>query len=116
MDIMETDTNREIWEGIDVLVAAIKKTTEYQEYEFQKEKIKRIPELKARIDDFRKKNYELQNSPQSDNLMEAVERFQKEYESFMENPLVADFLQAELAFCRLMQDVNVHITAAIDFE
>ena len=116
MDIMETDKNREVLEGIDALVAAIKGTKEYQEYEFQKEKIKRIPELKALIDDFRMKNFELQNSPQNDNLMEAVERFQREYESFMENPLVADFLQAELAFCRLMQDVNASITAAIDFE
>lgn len=114
---METDNrNRAVWESIDTLVDAIKNTEEYQKYEFQKEKVKRIPELKERIDDFRKKNYELQNSPQSDNLMAEVERFQKEYQSFMENPLVEDFLQAELAFCRLMQDVNVHITAAIDFE
>lgn len=114
---MEMDNrHRAVWDNVDTLVSAIKNTEEYQEYEFQKEKVKRIPELKERIDDFRMKNYELQNSPQSDNLMAEVARFQKEYESFMENPLVADFLQAELAFCRLMQDVNIHITAAIDFE
>ncbi len=114
---MEMDNkNSAIWESINTLVDTIKNTEEYRDYEFQKEKVKRIPELKQRIDDFRKKNYELQNSPQSDNLMAEVERFQKEYEKFMENPLVADFLQAELAFCRLMQDVNVYITAAIDFE
>lgn len=108
------DTN--VLASIDTLVATIKNTEEYRNYEFQKEKMKRIPELKACVDEFRKKNYQLQNSSHSDNLMEEVEKFRREYESFTENPLVADFLQAELAFCRLMQDVNLHITAAMDFE
>jgi len=114
---METEMmDKEVLAGIDTLVNVIKNTNEYKEYQFQKEKVKRIPELKARIDEFRKKNYQLQNSSQSDNLMEEVERFQRENENFLENPLVADFLQAELAFCRLMQNTNVLITEAIDFE
>ena len=114
---METEMmDKEVLAGIDTLVNVIKNTNEYKEYQFQKEKVKRIPELKVRIDEFRKKNYQLQNSSQSDNLMEEVERFQRENENFLENPLVADFLQAELAFCRLMQNTNVLITEAIDFE
>jgi len=114
---METEMmDKEVLAGIDTLVNVIKNTNEYKEYQFQKEKVKRIPELKVRIDEFRKKNYQLQNSSQSDNLMEEVERFQRENENFLENPLVADFLQAELAFCRLMQNTNVLITEAMDFE
>ena len=108
--------DNDVLAGIEALVNVIKSTNEYKDFQFQKEKVKRIPELKARIDEFRKKNYELQNLSQSDNLMEDVERFQRENENFLENPLVADFLQAEVDFCRLMQNVNVHITEAIDFE
>lgn len=108
--------NAGILESVNTFIDALKNTEEYREYQIQKEKVKRFPELKAQIDEFRAKNFELQNKPQSDNLMEEVERMQKQYESFIETPLVADFLQAELAFCRLMQNVNIHITESLDFE
>ena len=45
-----------------------------------------------------------------------MEAFEQEYMKFRENPLVEDFLRAELAFCRMMQEVNILITAEIDFE
>lgn len=107
---------REVCDALGAFMDVIKNTSEYKEYNFQKEKVKRIPELKARIDEFRAKNYQLQNGAESDNLMEDVERLQRENEKFLENPLVADFLQAELEFCRMMQEVNVRIAEAIDFE
>lgn len=114
---METEWMDEgIREGIAAFTDIIKNTSEYKDYEYQKEKVKRFPELKQQIDEFRRRNYELQNRPQSDNLMEDVECFQREYERFMEKPLVADFLQAELNFCRFMQEVNLRITEALDFE
>lgn len=98
------------------LIESIKNTGEYKEYEFQKEKIKKIPELKARIDEFRKKRYELQNVLQSDNLVKDAERLQNENKELLANPIVTDFLQAELDFCRMMQSVNTCIFEAIDFE
>lgn len=108
--------DKNVLDAIDAFMGVIKNTKEYKEYQFQKEKVKRIPELKARIDEFRKKAYQLQNLSESDNLMEDVERLQRENESLLENPLVSDFLQAELDFCRMMQDVNTRIAEAIDFE
>ena len=42
--------------------------------------------------------------------------FEKEYENFRQQPLVADFLAAELALCRMMQDIFGDITEALDFE
>ncbi len=108
--------NEEVNEQVNVLINSIKNTNEYKEYEFHKDKVKKMPELKARIDEFRRKNYELQNSPQSDNLMEEIERMQKENEELYVNPISADFLQAELEFCRLMQNVNARITEAMNFE
>ena len=49
-------------------------------------------------------------------LGEEVDAFEKEYEKFRENPIVDDFLRAELAFCRLMQEVNTYITGELDFQ
>ena len=45
-----------------------------------------------------------------------MEAFEKEYEKFREDPFVDGFLQAELAFCRMMQEVYVLLAEEIDFE
>lgn len=108
--------DEELFLAVKSLTDTIKNTQEYKEYQFQKEKVKRVPELKAQIDEFRAKNYQLQNSAQSDNLMEDAERLQRENADLLENPMVADFLQAEVEFCRMMQGVNTCIMEAIDFE
>lgn len=107
--------DEELFLSVKNLVDTIKNTDEYKEFQFQKDKIAQFPELKARINEFRKKNYELQNSGQSANLMEDAERLQMENADLFENPLSADFLQAELDFCRMMQDVNACITDGIEF-
>ena len=49
-------------------------------------------------------------------LFHKIEEFEREYEKFRENPIVADFLAAELGFCRMMQSVNIKITEALNFE
>lgn len=95
-------------------ITAIKNTEIYQNYVRERDKVKQYPELKAQIDDFRKRNYELQTC--ADNDFNKIDRFEKDYEDFRENPLVDDFLAAELAFCRMMQKANMHITEAVEFE
>lgn len=100
--------------AVEAFIAAIKDTDEYKEYVIQKEKVKQYPELKAQIDEFRSRNYELQMSEEP--AFDTLEQFEKEYEDFRENILVSDFLAAELAFCRMMQDMNNCITEAVQFE
>lgn len=106
----------EINRAIKDLVAAIKMTDIYIQYSIEKEKLQLFPELKNGIDQYRKKNYELQNSQNVDDMFERVDAFEKEYEGFRENPLVRDFLEAELSICRLMQEVYLNITEAINFD
>jgi cell fate (sporulation/competence/biofilm development) regulator YlbF (YheA/YmcA/DUF963 family) len=87
-----------------------------KEYFRQKEYIKQYPELKAQIDEYRQKNYRLQNETDSNTLFDEIDRFEQEYEEFRTNPLVSDFLAAELAFCRLYQEVNDKIATAFAIE
>lgn len=51
-----------------------------------------------------------------DMAFERIEQFEREYSDFRENPLVSDFLAAELALCRTIQQINFNITEALDFE
>lgn len=105
---------RNMEEAVQEFVGAIKATQEYEDYTSEKNKVKQFPELKGQIDEYRRRNFEMQSS--SDTAFESMEQFEKEYAAFMEIPMVADFLAAELAFCRLMQEVNLKVTESLDFE
>ena len=96
------------------LIQAIKSSKEYQEYQIELNRVKQLPELKKEIDDYRTKNFRLQTN--KDTTMKDIELFEEEYTDFIQNPFVADFLSAEVGFCRLMQKINIQITAALNFE
>lgn len=94
----------------------LKNTDEYRRYFHEKEKLSRFPELKKQIDEFRRRNFELQNQENADVLFDKIDEFEREFESLRDNPLVNDFLAAELAVCRLIQEFFIHITEELDFD
>lgn len=101
-------------ETVGLLLEAILQCEEYLAYRAELEKVRQFPELKEQIDEFRKRNYVLQTSADID--FDKLDRFEKEYEDFRSNPLVSDFLAAELAFCRRMQGIENRVTAGLDFQ
>lgn len=105
------------WEcALENLIETIKRTEQYRAYVREKEKVNRFPELKEQIDSYRLRNFEIQNMSNDEELFFKMEEFEREYEKFRENPIVADFLAAELSLCRLIQRINTRITEALDFE
>lgn len=110
----EQEHGNDLDRAVKTLIDAVLGSREYNAYRAELDKVLQYPELKAQIDDFRKHNYELQFS--SDIDFEKLDRFEKEYEGFRATPLVSDFLAAELAFCRRIQQIQTDITAALDFQ
>lgn len=104
--------------ALEDFIEKVKKTKVYMEYEEQRERIKAYPDLKERIDEFRERNYQLQNSEDASGLFEEIDKFNKEYEQFREIPMVHDFLAKELAYCRMVQYINDKVLEAFnaDFE
>lgn len=92
--------------ALEELIAAVIASEEYREYDRQKQIMKEQPELKAQIDRFRQENFELQNSVQADELFDRTDEFSRRLEEFRKNPLVDAFLNAELDFCRMIQEIN----------
>ncbi len=105
---------RNMEDAVQGFISAIKDSEEYRDYTREKEKVKQFPELKEQIDEYRRRNYEMQNS--DDTVFENIEEVEREYADLWEKPLAADFLAAELAFCRMMQEVNLRVTESLDFE
>ena len=113
--------NREVKDALDNLIDVIKKDEVYEEYHRQLNLLRQNPELKRQVDDFRKRNYQMQMGEDLDFVKLGV--FQEENKTLRENPLVDNFpflakypSISELAFCRMMQDINFDIVEAVEFE
>ena len=109
-------SDREIIDAARQFAKTIMTSKTYKEYLYQREKLKKQPELYGKVNEFRQRNFDLQNESDSDELFDKIEAFDREYEQFRENPFVDDFLCAEPAFCRMMQEVYVLLANEIDFD
>ena len=109
-------SDREIIEAAKQFADTIMTSATYKEYLYQREKIKKQPEFYEKVNEFRQRNFDLQNETDSEDIFDRMEAFDREYEQFREDPLVDGFLEAELAFCRLMQEVYALLAEEVDFE
>lgn len=103
-----------IQKSVQELTTDILESDIYQEYHKQLALVKQQPDLKTRIDEFRTRNLALQTGENT--TFEQLDCFEREYADFREDPLVDDFLAAELALCRMLQRINRVLIEAIDFE
>ena len=106
----------EVQEALGQLAQAIRDSEIYREYRRQSERVDYAGNMREKIDEYRIRNFELQNSAYTEDLLDKMEAFEREYEKFREDPLVEEFLDAELAFCRMMQEIDVKLAEAVDFE
>ena len=106
----------EVQEALEQLAQAVKESEVYREYRRQSERVDNAGDMREKIDEYRVRNFELQNSVQTEDLLDKLDDFEREYEKFREDPLVEEFLDAELAFCRMMQEIDVKRAEAMDFE
>lgn len=103
-------------EAMKELVEALKASREYCEYQDIKRRVHNLPELESRIHEFRHKNYLLQNSQGDIDLYDETDRMEQEYREFRKNPLVKQYLEAENALCRVIQEVNWTLIEELDFD
>ncbi|MGN0308120.1 MAG: YlbF family regulator [Lachnospiraceae bacterium] len=105
----------ELQQALEQFLEAIKSSEAYKDYEYQKQRIKKYPGLSERINEFRKRRFEFQNY-EGDDLFEKIDEFEKEFNNFEEEPVVREYLAAELEICRRIQEINAAITDVIDID
>ena len=102
-------------EAIDNFIGFLKDTDIYKEYRSALEELNKDPDLKRRVDDFRQRNYNFQQSEDID--LNEYDQFRSEVVGFRAAEPRADaFYDAEIALCRLIQENNFRIVDALDFE
>ena len=103
-----------VMEATESLVTAIRQSETYHTYLEAKEELNSMPVLKDQVDEFRKKNYELQNL--SVNVLDETERLQQEYAYILDNALVRRYLNAEKVIGRIIHMLNWQSIEELAFE
>lgn len=101
---------------VDSLIEAVREGEVYQRYLNCEEMLKAQPELREKIDEFRAAVFHLHNDESSGDLYERIDQFEKEYQEFRKNPIVNEFLEAELDVCKMMQRINNRIQNGVHIQ
>lgn len=102
-----------IEKGTRDLLAAIKESDEYKEYKRTESEIMNHPLLFDRINLFRANNFRFQNEANHD-LFYAADQVFSESRELQRIPEANAYLQAELALCRLIQNIYKDMAEGID--
>ena len=93
----------------------IRASEEYRTYLRTKQALLENEELSRHLQEFRAKNYELQNR-QGVNPYDEMIELTREYDELLHNSVVSDFLQAEQQICKLLQRVCDSIAEGLEFD
>lgn len=105
----------EMRKAVNQFLDEFQNSSAFRDYKYQKERIKKVPGMKDKINEFRKKRFEFQKY-QGEDLFEKIDEFQREYQAFKEEPIVREYLAAELEICRLVQQICGAIDELVDID
>ena len=105
----------EMRKAVNQFLNEFQNSSAFRDYKYQKERIRKVPGMKDRINEFRKKRFEFQKY-QGEDLFEKIDEFQREYQAFKEEPIVREYLAAELEICRLVQQIYGAIDELVDID
>lgn len=97
------------------VLETIKNTEEYKRYRELLEEIKKDPVIYDRVNELREKNFMIQQS-ESDDILDMLDALTNEYEDVINMELASEFLSAEVALCRLVQDFNRILVDGLEFD
>ena len=108
---MDTEVRRRLED----LVKAIRSSEEYHMFQEAKRRLDAEPAERKNADDFRRKNFEFQNSEESLSAQAQVAMYH-ERESLRRNELIDTYLNAELVMCRLLRQVTLSVMESSDLD
>lgn len=98
------------------LTQAIRESEEYKQYQAVKEKVKANPQLEESLNDFKTKQLTLQAGQMMGQQMDqdAMAQLQSLYAILAQDPLAAEYLQCEMRFSLMINDVYQILSEVID--
>lgn len=90
-------------------------TEEYKNYREKLDTLRKYPELLERANELRKKNFLIQKEA-GEEILDMMDALTNEYEDVINNELVSDFMEAEVALAKLLQDFTSSVIEGLDFD
>ncbi len=97
------------------LKIAILESPEYKEYKSLEDYMKRQPDLKRAVDEFRKLNFMYQYSDETGDVINETLSLNERFEDVRRQPQVDRYLSAEMCLCRMMQEICITLFGCLDF-
>lgn len=98
-----------VTECLDALIEEMRESRAYQNYLWMEEELEKDPDLKSRVDDYRIRNYRLQQSENVD-LYDAVDSLERDSYALRKSEKANAYLEAELEVCKMVQKVQDRIS------
>jgi cell fate (sporulation/competence/biofilm development) regulator YlbF (YheA/YmcA/DUF963 family) len=95
---------------------AILDSDEYRRYVKLNEELKKRPDLKRAVDEFRKQNFYYQYSDDVDDAIGKSEELAKNFAATRSIKLVNDFLVTEMCLDRMIQQICISLVSVMDFD
>ena len=100
---------------MDELLRSLSSCSEYRAFEQAKYRLDEDPRKRKRTDEFRKKNFLLQNSEECLS-QEAQEQMFLERSELRKDPVIDEYLKAELSVCRLLRQISLRLMDSVDLD
>ncbi len=100
----------------DRFLQALQKCEIYTDYLEKKKELDRYPEKRRIVNDFRRRNYEFRSSQYTQNYHDVLDQLAVKIENIREDRVIDEFFAAELALCRLIQELLMEIMGSIEME
>ncbi len=94
----------------------VKESEEYERYQHAMKAVKEDAELYHSMNQFRRRNYELQSYEDGVNRYQEIRDLCHEYEEVLRDPLVNEFLLAEQILVSKLQEVYNIIVDGLEFD
>lgn len=101
-----------VTECLDALIEEMRESRAYQNYLWMEEELEKDPDLKSRVDDYRIRNYRLQQSENVD-LYDAADSLERDSYALRKSEKANAYLEVELEVCKMVQKVQDCISEAI---
>ncbi len=108
------DTVDTIEANMQALIRAVKHSQEYLNFKTAEQELSVDPQLKQRVDKFRLHNFESQGQATEPQIFDIMDELSHESEELHKIPLAHNYLQAELALCRLLQNISRELVHELD--
>ena len=98
------------------VLKVLRGTSEYREYDRTLKELQRNPELYQRVNEMREKNFLIQQKEEDEDIMELMDALTNEYEDVIGMSCVTEFIEAEAAFVKMIQEFTNTVTYGLEFD